>query len=101
MQVDLGIAFGIVGCIVGVIGSIVGVAGWVRNRDSDKGGSVKAFTKVEVLLETVLAQVKEIGTRLTQMECVNQDVLTRLARVEESAKSAHHRLDELPKGGTT
>ena len=88
MQVDVGVAIGLVGCVVGV-------SGWVRNRDNDKGGSIKAFTKVEVLLETVLDQVKEIGTRLTQMECVNQDVLTRLARVEESAKSAHHRLDEL------
>lgn len=90
MQVEIGVVIGLVGCLVGV-------AGWVRNRDNDKGGSIKAFAKVEVLLETVLGQVKEIGTRLTQMECVNQDVLTRLARVEESVKSAHHRVDELVK----
>lgn len=86
MQIDAGIAIAVAGCAVGL-------AGWLRNRDTDKSGSVRQMTTLEVKLDTVIACLAEIKTTAANTESCVRNLEGRVSAVESSVKSAHHRLD--------
>ena len=92
IQVDLGTMIGVAGCLVGV-------AGWMRNRDTDKSGSIRQMTTVEVKLDTVIAGLAKIETASLKTECTVQNLETKFSAMEESLKIAHKRLEALEKKG--
>ena len=88
MQMDAGIAIAVVGCAVGL-------AGWLRNRDTDKSGNIRQMTTLEVKLDTVIAGLAKIETAASKTEGCVQSLESKMASVESSIKSAHHRLDKI------
>ena len=88
MSVDVGI-------LVGVIGVLIAIFGYVLNRDRDKKTNATAEAEVKVTLAHISRGVDDIKldvkTNKDQMNAFSRD----LVRVDESAKSAHKRLDKM------
>ncbi|MCI5630196.1 MAG: hypothetical protein MR346_11315 [Clostridium sp.] len=81
--------------IIAVIGCIVAVLGFARNKkkDNEGEGSLKADIKyIQRGVDNIQLDIKEHNRTLSEHNA-------RLTKVEESVKSAHHRLDTLEKRG--
>ena len=79
--------------IIAVIGCIVGVLGFARNKrkDNEGEGSLKADIKyIQRGVDNIQLDIKEHNRTLSEHNA-------RLIKVEESVKSAHHRIDTLEK----
>ena len=85
--------------IIGVVCSIIGVLTtlWTINRN--KTEDVKRDTKEDAVLSTKLDYISrgvdDIRLDIKAQDKRIADIGNRLIRVEESTKSAHHRIDEL------
>jgi len=71
------------GYIVGAIGLLVGVAGWLRNAKGDTSAQAQWQGAVGAKLDHITLELSRMS-----------DVRERVALVESSAKSLHHRMDE-------
>ncbi|MDF2591980.1 MAG: hypothetical protein K0S75_1446 [Clostridia bacterium] len=76
-----------------IIGAIVNISGMVGKRES----RAAADARMEVKLDNIYNKVDNIERRQTSFETTLQQHETRIIKVEESTKSAHHRIDELVK----
>lgn len=76
-----------------VIGAIVNISGIVGKRES----RAAADARLEVKLDNIYNKVESIERRQTSFEATLQQHESRIIKVEESTKSAHHRIDELVK----
>ncbi|WP_026881426.1 hypothetical protein [Clostridium akagii] len=89
----------IVGIICGIGGLAIGFLGFVRNTKQDTRQDtqeqVSNSTRVEIKLDYAITGINEIkaDTKDTKKDVIA--VSERLLKVEESAKSAHHRLDRI------
>lgn len=72
--------------IIAIAGCFVGLAGWLSKRDDKIGGDSEWKGEVK----TTLNQIKESTSDLPL-------VIERLTVVEQSAKQAHKRIDEIVK----
>lgn len=85
--------------IIGVVCSVIGVLAtlWTINRN--KTEDVKRDTKEDAVLSTKLDYISrgvdDIRLDIKAQDKRIADIGNRLIRVEESTKSAHHRIDEL------
>lgn len=79
--------------ICSVVGGIIGVASFSRNRDKDIKTDSKedAFTKAK--LDYISKGVDDIKLDFREQGRQITSINDRLIRVEESTKSAHHRID--------
>lgn len=76
---------------------IFGYKAFRRNQKQDDQGESQRLTRIESKLDYITTTVNEIkGDQRDQREEMG-DFNTRLTRVEESAKTAHKRIDELIK----
>ena len=73
-----------------VIGTLVGVAGWVRGRDNDKSKDAEWKGGVNAKLDVIVGISREVDG----LQKGYQNHEGRLCAVENSTKSAHHRMDE-------
>jgi hypothetical protein len=76
--------------LIAVIGCVVGLAGWLTNRDKSRDGNAEWRGEVNGKLDGIMgirSQVDKLDERVNEQG-------ERIAVVEASAKSAHHRLDE-------
>ena len=88
MKVDITLIIAIIGCIVGVLG-------FARNKrkDSEGEGSLKADIKyIQRGVDDIRVDNKETNRKLSTLN-------DRVIKLEESTKSAHHRIDNLEKRG--
>ena len=77
--------------IIAIIGCAISVYSFFRNKDKDskEEGSLLADIKyIQRGIDDIRLDNKEMGRKLN-------DHNDRLIKVEESCKSAHHRIDEL------
>ena len=92
-------ALAVIGAIIGILSALSGVVlGWLGNAKSSRravvektASDVQLRTDVEYIkrgVDDIRADVRVQGQRV-------DDLCDRVARVEESAKSAHKRIDEL------
>lgn len=80
-----------------ILGAIVGVAGAINYYKSKVQQDTTCNTRMETKLDYIGKNVDDIKLDFrTQANKIN-DMDLRLTRVEESTKSAHHRLDEFEK----
>ena len=92
------VTLAVIGAVIGIISAMSGVVlGWAGNAKANKKILVEKTTS-DVQLRTDVEYIKrgidDIRTDVrTQGQRVD-DLCDRVARVEESAKSAHKRLDE-------
>ena len=84
-----------VGVLVGVTGVLIAIFGYVLNRDRDKKNNATSEAEMKVTLSHISRGVDDIKldvkTNKEQMNAFSRD----LVRVDESVKSAHHRLNKL------
>ena len=70
-----------------------GVSNLRRNDRQDNRAEATQITAVIVKLETIGEGVNEIKVDMRNIKNEINDIRERLTKVEESTKSAHHRLD--------
>ena len=76
-----------------IVAAVVGFTNIKRNQNSDNRQAAAEMTTVIVKLETINSSVSEIKADVRNTRTDMQDLRDRLIIVEQSAKSAHHRLD--------
>lgn len=76
-------------------GALLGYLGYKRNSDKDTAASGKSNGVVLTEIGYIKSGIDDIKTEQRDMRKANQEVFTRLATVEASAKQAHKRLDEM------
>lgn len=77
------------------VSAIVGFFGLKRALSSDTKSSATEMTTVIIKLETISSSVAEIKSDVRSMRSDVQDLRDRLIVVEQSVKSAHHRIDTI------
>lgn len=92
MNVDISLLISFLSvCIAG----LVAFKGLQRNKTTDDQREATEMTTLIVKLENINAGVNEIKSDLRNVKNDIQDLRDRLIVVEQSTKSAHHRLDTM------
>lgn len=85
----------IVGLVCTVLGAVISYATFSRNKGKDDRSSGQQLGTVLTELGYIKSNTDEIKTEQREQRKTNTAVEGRLAAVEASAKSAHHRIDHL------
>lgn len=85
--------------VCSVLGIIFTILTFARNRRKDAEESAKEAGKVDAKLDFIVTSVTSLQIKLDKMDTKYDALDTRVTKVEESTKSAHHRIDEHIKGG--
>ncbi|OPJ60335.1 hypothetical protein [Clostridium oryzae] len=88
------VSIGIICSIAGVFATLYTVSRYFRQDTQKESGD---FTRVETKLDYVSKGVDDIRLDIKDQGRQIKDITERLVKVEESTKSAHHRLDILEK----
>lgn len=92
MMVDVPILISALSLLVAIIVAIVSIR---RGNSTDDRQSASQITTLIVKLENIAEGVNEIKSDMRNVKNDVQDLRDRLIIVEQSTKSAHHRLDGL------
>ena len=84
-----------IGVICAIIGAIIGVLGFARYSKQDTKEETRSFTRVETKIDLMGVDVRDIKTKIDAQTDTNAVFEHRLTKIEESTKSAHHRIDAL------
>lgn len=74
-----------------IIGAVVNISGLVGKREA----KAAADARIEVKLDNIYTEVRGIKEEQSGIKSTLTDHEKRITKVEESTKSAHHRIDEL------
>lgn len=86
----ISITVAVVSCIIAAIACFTNIR---RNQSADDKQSSSELTTVIVKLETINTNVTELKADMRNQHIDMQEQRERLIIVEQSTKSAHHRLD--------
>lgn len=89
-----------IGLICTLLGGAATFLTLKRNFKKDTQEESRDFTRVETKLDYVSKGVDDIRLDIRATDRKVSDVCERLTRVEESTKSAHHRIDGIEKEGS-
>lgn len=82
--------------VVSVLASLIfGFATYKRNNNSDVSDVAYKSAKTDVLLENISADVRDIRSEQKAFTNDIRNLGDRMVTVEQSVKSAHHRIDRL------
>lgn len=93
MEIDLITA--IFGAIGTVIGFLITVLTYTRNRDKDVKSKAAEQATINAKLDTINGGVESLRVDFKVEQKERAALSERVTRVEESAKQAHRRIDEL------
>ena len=85
----------IVGLVCTVLGAVISYATFSRSKGKDDRSDGQQICTVLTELGYIKSNTDEIKTEQREQRKTNTEVEGRLAAVEASAKSAHHRIDHL------
>lgn len=85
----------VVGLVCTVLGAVISYATFSRKKGKDDRSSGQQLGTVLTELGYIKSNTDEIKTEQREQRKTNTAVEGRLAAVEASAKSAHHRIDHL------
>lgn len=85
----------IVGLVCTVLGAVISYVTFSRNKGKDDRSNGQQLGTVLTELGYIKSNTDEIKTEQREQRKTNTEVEGRLAAVEASAKSAHHRIDHL------
>lgn len=85
----------IVGLVCTVLGAVISYATFSRGKGKDDRSDGQQIGTVLTELGYIKSNTDEIKTEQREQRKTNTEVEGRLAAVEASAKSAHHRIDHL------
>ncbi len=86
-----------IGLLCSVIGATLGIWSYSRTSRKETKEESRDFTRVEAKLDYVSKGVDDIRLDMKDHSRQIKDISERLTRVEESTKSAHHRIDGILK----
>ena len=92
MQIDLGVLIGLLGVLAGIV---FGIFGWMRNRDTDKGGNIRQMTTLEVKLDMVISSITKFEVTASKTDDYIKGIDLRITSTESALRSLHKRLDEM------
>lgn len=95
MNIDITVIIALVGMIGTIIGTFIGI--WKAKKDGEKAtreDAVKDTTAI-VKLDYISKGVDDIRLDIKAQDKRISDLVERVVTVEQSVKSAHHRLDNL------
>jgi len=81
--------------IVAVAGMLIGLAGFLANRDKKISGDAEWRGSVNTKLDTIHQDIGGVSDNIKAMQVTLTSHGERITAVEESAASAHKRLDGL------
>ena len=84
-----------IGVVCSVVGAVVGILGFIRFYNKDTQEEASCNTKLGIDMEYIKRGVDDIRLDIKAQDRKISDVIERVVRVEESTKSAHHRIDGL------
>ncbi|MEL4106769.1 hypothetical protein AAFA46_08040 [Oscillospiraceae bacterium WX1] len=87
--------------LIAVIGCFVGLGGWLAGRDKKIANDAEWKGAVNAKLDAIRTDIGGVSGDLKCLQTTLAEHGERLIAVEESAKQAHKRIDELKKGGTS
>lgn len=97
----LTIPFSLLAIIVAAIGVTVSIMVMRNNHNKNNNDDIRIrateTATINVKLDTIASDVKDIKYDITNVKNEVQALSERLVKCEESTKSAHHRLDQLAK----
>ena len=85
--------------LIAVIGCFVGLGGWLAGRDKKIANDAEWRGAVNEKLDAIRADIGGVGGDIKHLQSTLTEHGERLTAVEESAKQAHKRIDEIKKGG--
>ena len=95
MQID------VITAIVGIFGTVLGfffsLARFTKSRDKDVRSEAQREATINVKLDNISVGVQSLHTDIKAEQKARAELSERVAKVEESTKQAHKRLDELEK----
>lgn len=85
----------IIGAVCTIVGVVLSYAAFARNskKDSEKEGKEAGMILTEI--GYIKANTEEIKSEQKEQRKTNVELVSRIAAVESSAKSAHKRIDRL------
>lgn len=95
MNIDVPVLISILSLIVAATMCIINLSNLKRNRSHDSRQEAIELTTLLVKLENISNGINEIKSKMREMENDNKELRDRLIIVEQSAKSAHRRLDTM------
>ena len=95
MPIEYTIIISVISVICTVIGVSIGMSNLRRNSKLDDKQESSQITRITVQLEHIDAGVNSVKHDMTEIKDDIKEQRERMVRVEESAKQAHKRLDEL------
>ena len=82
-----------------VLGSLIGYLGYKRNITNDTKNDAMQHANVTARLDYISKGIEDIKVDIKMQDKKYERVVERVTRVEESAKQAHKRIDNLQKEG--
>ncbi|MEW9093926.1 MAG: hypothetical protein AB2417_02490 [Clostridiaceae bacterium] len=82
-----------------IIGAVIALITFSKNRDKDLKKDTKEETIMSTRLDYIAKGVDDIRLDMKAQDRKMQDFGERLIVIEQSTKSAHHRIDGLEKEG--
>ena len=84
-----------IGTIITALSLLIAGVSLLRVFSRDGKGATKDFTRVETKIDYIGGDIKDIRDDVKAVSVRQEDMAERLVKVEESTKSAHHRIDGL------
>lgn len=81
--------------LIAIVGCFIGLAGWLSGRDKKIANDGEWRGTVNSKLDTIHSDIGTVGGDVKCLQTVVNGHGERLTAVEESAKQAHKRLDEI------
>lgn len=78
-----------------LVSAFVGFTTIKRNKNNDDKKETTEFTTIAVRLESISGGIAELKSDFRHMSTEQQAIRERLVLVEQSVKSAHHRIDTI------
>ena len=82
-----------IGTIITALSLLIAGVSLLRVFSRDGKGATKDFTRVETKIDYIGGDIKDIRDDVKTVSVRQEDMAERLVKVEESTKSAHHRID--------
>ena len=91
MTIEITLAISIIAVTCSIVSTVLNIK---RNNAADSKKEAETMTTVIVKLESISNGVQEIKNEIRNIKADVQELRDRMIVVEQSTKSAHHRLDE-------
>ncbi|ASN68309.1 hypothetical protein 10S11_47 [uncultured Caudovirales phage] len=88
-----------IGLICTILGAAIGYLTYKRNSNKDLQEGASRQTAVDTKLDYISKGVDDIRIDIKTQDKRITDLAEKVVRIEESTKSAHHRLDGIMKEG--